>query len=187
MKKFFLTSALLIAFVIPMLAQIDHDYNANDRIPLSGTTLSKDQIPAAVLSSFQTQFDKNNPLTWTKFPYALKEYGWVYDVGASNLNLNRYEVTMKTTTGNELWAIYDLKGNLIETREMSTNIAVPQSVMESLAKSPYKDWTITGNKEIIRFYHDRDNSSVEQHFRVTLEKDKQKRSVSFNYQASTNK
>jgi hypothetical protein len=185
MKKLFLTGVLLMAFVFPMLAQVDHDYNPNDRIPITNATITKDQIPAAVLKAFNTQFDKNNPLTWSKFPYALKEYGWVYDVGAADLQLNRFEVTMKTTNGNDLWAVYDPQGNLVETREMSTNIAVPKNVQEQLANSQYKDWTVVGNKEIIRYYHDHDNSSVEQHFRVTVEKDKVKRSLSFNYQNST--
>lgn len=187
MKKLFLTSAVLMAFVLPMLAQIDHDYNPNDRVPIANTILSKDQIPAAVLKAVNTQFDKSNPLTWSKFPYALKEYGWVYDVGASDIQLNRFEVTMKTDKGNDLWAVYDSDGGLVETREMSTNIPVPRYVQEELAASQYKDWTIVGNKEIIRYYHDHNKTSAEQHFRVTVEKDKAKRSLSFNYQTGTGK
>ncbi len=185
MKKLLITFLVFTGFVLPLLAQIDHDYNPNDRVPVANVTITKEQVPAAVIKAFNTQFDKNNPLTWSKFPFALKEYGWVYDVGASDLQLNRYEVTMKTNTGNELWAVYDPNGNLVETREMSTNIPVPQSVQESLAKSQYKDWTVVGNKEIIKYYHDGNFKSVEQHFRVTVEKDKVKRSISFNYQTST--
>jgi hypothetical protein len=185
MKRLLITCSLLMAFVMPMLAQVDHDYNPNDMVPIANQTLTKDQIPAAVLKAVNTQFDKNDPLTWTKFPYALKEYGWVYDVGASGVALNRYEVTMKTATGNELWAVYDADGNLVETRELAKNISIPRAVQEKLAKSQYKDWTVVGNKEIIKYYHDHKNSSVEQHFRITVEKDNVKRSISFNDQAST--
>lgn len=187
MKKQLITCIGLIAFMLPVFAQVDHDYNPNDRVPIVNTTITKDQVPAAVSKAVNIQFDKNNPLTWSKFPYALKEYGWVYDAGASDLQLNRYEVTMKTSTGNDLWAVYAANGDLVETREMSTNVAIPPTVLDALSKSQYKDWTIVGNKEIIRYYHDNDNTSVEQHFRITVEKDNVKRSISFNYQVTPKK
>lgn len=184
MKKLFITSLAFVAFLIPTLAQIDHDYNPNDREPEVKATILKDQVPEAVRKAVVTQFDKDNPLTWSKFPYALKEYGWVYDVGASNIKLDRYEVTMKTAEGNDLWAVYAANGELIESREMSVNVPVPKYIMEELSKSKYKDWKIVGNKEIIKYYHDHNNSNVEQHLRLTVEKDNVKRSLSFNFQGS---
>ena len=187
MKKFLVTVLALSGFLFPLLAQIDHDYNPNDRIPMVNVTITKEQVPAAVLKAVNTEFDMNKPLTWSKFPYALKEYGWVYDVGASDLKLNRYEVTMKTKEGDDLWAVYAANGVLVETREVLKDVAMPRSVQESLAKSQYKDWAVMGNKEIIKYYHDNDISNVEQHFRLTVEKDKVKRSISFNYQTSAKK
>ena len=184
MKKLFFTCLISLALVIPSLAQVDHDYNANDREPIVKATILKEQVPEAVRKAVSTQFDKNNPLTWSKFPYALKEYGWVYDVGAADLKLDRYEVTMKTSEGNDLWAVYAANGDLIETREMSVNVPVPAYIREELANSKYKDWNIVGNKEIIRYYHDHNNSSVEQHLRLTVEKDNVKRSISFNFQGT---
>jgi hypothetical protein len=89
---------------------------------------------------------------------------------------------MKTSKGDDFWAVYSANGELIETREISNDVALPHDVQVKLANSKYKDWTLVGNKEIIRFYHDHDFSSVEQHYRVTVEKDKVKRSISFNYQ-----
>jgi hypothetical protein len=184
MKKLLVSVLALSGFLFPLMAQfVDHDYNPNDRIPVVNATITKEQVPPAVLKAVNTQFDQSNPLTWSKFPYALKEYGWVYDVGASTLDLNHYEVTMKTKTGNDLWAVYDADGDLIETREMSTNIPLPQSVKDGLAKSQYKDWTVVGDKEIIRYYHDHNKTSAEQHFRVTVQKNNVKRSISFNFQA----
>jgi hypothetical protein len=184
MKKLFISILGLLAFLIPSLAQIDHDFNPNDREPEVKATILKDQVPEAVRKAVAIQFDKNNPLTWSKFPYALKEYGWVYDVGAANIKLDRYEVTMKNEKGNDLWAVYAANGDLIESREIATNVAVPTYILEELAKSKYKDWKITGNKEIIKFYHDHNNSSVEQHMRLTVEKDNVKRSLSFNFQGN---
>jgi hypothetical protein len=186
MKRMLFTCLASLAIVLPSVAQVSHDYYAGDREPVVTSVLTKDQVPAEVVNAVKVHFNKNNPLTWSKFPYALKEYGWVYDIGAENLVLNRYEVTMKTDKGNELWAVYTDKGELVESREMSTNIIIPPSVMEQFLKSQYKDWKIIGNKEIIRFYHDHslDKSKVEQHVRITVEKDGVKRSISFNWQGT---
>ena len=184
MKKLLFSVLAFLGFIFPLMAQIDHDFNTNDRVPLVNTTITKEQVPAAILNAAQTTFDLNNSATWSKFPYALKEYGWVYDVGASDIKLDRYEVTMKTKSGNDLWAVYTAKGELVETREASVNVPVPANVMQALSKSQYKDWKIVGDREIIRFFHDHNNSSVEQHFRLTLEKDNVKRSVSFNFQGT---
>ena len=186
MKKLIITCLTLTGFMLPILAQVSHDYNPNDKDAIATETITKDKVPAAVLKAVSVQFDKNKPLTWSKFPYALKEYGWVYDVGASNLMLDRYEVTMKMDNGDDLWAVYNAKGELIETREMSVNVIIPRTIMDEFLNSQYKDWKIVGNKEIIRYYHDHNSSSVEQHFRITVEKDNVKRSISFNYQG-TNK
>lgn len=181
MKKF-LTILILVAFGLPLIAQdIDHDYNPNDRVPIVNATITKEQIPAAVLKAVNKQFDKNDPITWSRFPYALKEYGWVYDVGSANIPLNRYEVTMKTGAGNDFWAVYSANGELVETRELRKDAPISRYVQEELAKSKYKEWTILADKEIIKYYHDHDFSSVEQHFRLTVEKDNVKRSLSFNY------
>jgi hypothetical protein len=184
MKKLLITSLTLLAFLMPALAQIDHDFNPNDRTPEVRASILKDQVPEAVRIAATTRFDKNNPLTWTKFPYALKEYGWVYDVGSANVKLDRYEVTLKNEKGNDLQAIYSANGDLIESREVSADVPVPAYIMEELSKSKYKDWKIVGNKEIINYYHDHNNSSVEQHLRLTVEKDNVKREISFNFKGN---
>ena len=185
MKKFLVTFSALMVFVIPSIAQVDHDYNPNDRVPSGNFTLTKDQIPPAIIKAVNTDFALDNPTTWSRFPYALQEYGWVYDVGTADLKLDQYEVTMKTNNGNELDAVYSPDGKLIESREVSFNVVIPPYIKEELGQSLYKDWQITGNKEIIKYYHDKNN--VEQHFRLTVEKDNVKRSISFNYKASGNK
>jgi hypothetical protein len=184
MKKLIFSSLVILVFALPTIAQVDHDYNPKDLVPTPGPNLSKDQIPASVLKAASIDFNLSKPETWTKFPYALKEYGWVYDKDAADVKPDRYEVSMKATNGDDLYAVYSSDGVLITTREVNNNAPVPASVIEALSKSQYKDWKIIGNKEIIRYYHDKKN--VEQHFRVTVEKDNVKRTVSFNYQANAN-
>jgi hypothetical protein len=184
MKTLLITLFALLVILLPSRAQVSHNYNPNDMTPAVTAKILKEEVPAAVVKAVNVQFDRNTPLTWSKFPYALKEYGWVYDIGAENLKLDRYEVTMKTSNGNDLWAVYSNKGDLIQSREASTNIQIPPSVMDEFLKSEYKDWKIVGNKEIIRYYHDHDRNTtnVEQHLRLTVEKDGVKRSISFNWQ-----
>jgi hypothetical protein len=184
MKKLLITCLALMAFVIPSIAQVDHDYNPNDLIPASGTVLKKNNIPTTVVKAAQRDFNIDDTLTWTKFPYAIHEYGWVYDKGASDIKPDRYEVNMKSQEGNDLFAVYSADGNLIASRELLRNVPVPPSVRESLSKSKYNDWKIVGDEELIRYYHDK--NSVEQHFRLTVEKGNAKRSISFNYQATAN-
>ncbi len=184
MKNLLITCVAFVGFVFPSVAQVSHDYNPNDREPSVTVSIPKDKIPASVQASFNTQFNLNDPLTWSKFPYAIKEYGWVYDVGASDMQLNRYLVQAKTENGGILEAVYTPNGELVESRQVSKDIAVPPSVLEAFSKSQYKDWKIVGNKEIIRYYHDHNVSTVEQHFRLTVEKDGVQRGISFNYQGA---
>jgi hypothetical protein len=184
MKKLIFSCLVILVFALPTIAQVDHDYNPKDLVPVPGPNLSKDQVPASVIKAASIDFNLSKPETWTKFPYALKEYGWVYDKDAADVKPDRYEVSMKATNGDDLYAVYSSDGVLITTREVNNNAPVPASVLEALSKSQYKDWKIVGNKETIKYYHDKKN--VEQHFRVTVEKDNVKRTVSFNYQANAN-
>jgi hypothetical protein len=52
-------------------------------------------------------------------------------------------------------------------------------VTQALAKSQYRDWTVVGDKELIKYYNSK--ADVEEHFRVTLEKNNVKKTVSFNF------
>jgi len=90
MKKVVFTFLAFIAFGLGASAQLAHDFNPSDREPGVLAKLTVDQVPPAVVNAVKTQFDKNKPETWSKFPYALKEYGWVYDFGAAEVNLDRY-------------------------------------------------------------------------------------------------
>jgi hypothetical protein len=72
MKRNLILTSVLGVFVLPLLAQVDHDYNPNDRVPLVNVTITKDQVPAAVVKAVNTQFDKTDPLTWSSFHMRLK-------------------------------------------------------------------------------------------------------------------
>lgn len=172
---------MFMIVLFQMFAQVDHDYNPNDKEPIAVYNLSDDQVPITVAKEIDKDFNRKKAEGWSKFPYTLKEYGWVYDsIGTYNVNPDRYVAKIIINNGHDLYAVYDAKGFLIATREISENMPMPPSVQERLANSTYSDWNLVGNKEIIRFYYDRKN--VEQHFRITVEKDGVKRSISFNFQ-----
>jgi hypothetical protein len=180
MKKFFF-AVIIMSLSFNILAQVDHDYNPNDVVPATGTALTNDQVPASVLKAMKVDFALDDPQTWTKFPYALKEYGFVYDKAATDVKPDRYEVKMKTKDGAELFAVYSKDGTLIATREVFLNSTMPADVKAKLANSIYSDWAVIGTKEIIKYYYDK--NSVDQHYRVTVAKDNVTRTLSFNFKA----
>jgi len=187
MKKLVTTLATLAAFTLPMIAQSDPHYTLSEKIPVVTASIPTTEVPASVITAINTKFDKDNPLTWSSFPYQLKEYGWVYEVGSSVEPLTNYEVTMRTTEGNTMSGIYDSQGDLIETREVSRNIALPRYVREELVSGEFKDWKVVGTRELVQFYKDIEGPRADQVFKLTVEKEKEKRKLTFKYEASTDK
>jgi hypothetical protein len=189
MKKL-ITFTVLAAFVLPSVAQVYQSYSEqSEQVPLATVKIAKNEFPQKVITAVNTRFDKNNPLTWSKFPYTLKEYGWLYEVGSSSGPLTGYEVTMKTNLGANYWALYNSEGNLLETREASKNIPVPKYVMEALAESSFKDWAVVGDREVTSFYPGDGipTSSAKQHFRLTVEKDGATKHLGFRYKTGSGK
>lgn len=186
MKKLVL-SAVLVALMLPLVAQTENGLDFANRVPLVSTTITKENLPQSVVNSASLRFDKNNPLTWSKFPYALKEFGWVYDLGTSESQLVNFEVTMENTNGDLLWAAYNAEGELTETRQNSKNVPVPQYIRAALAEGEFKDWKIAGTREMISFYNGPDFAKADQHFRLVVEKGKERKRLAFDYEGSTGK
>jgi hypothetical protein len=180
MKKFLVSLFALSGLMFPILAQVDHDYRVDDIVPLEYLTLKKEMVPPAIVKAVGKDFSTGLPVTWGKFPYVLEKYGWVVSKDAAGEKPDRYEVLIKAKDGSDVYAVYAPDGTIIQSRSVYKNIALPEQVRKSLEKSQYKDWTVLSDKEIIRYYMDQKN--VEEHFRLTLERNNVKRSVSFNYQ-----
>lgn len=185
MKTIFITLALTFAFVLSSEAKMTKDLNNEESEPIVSAKLDKSEVPAAVVNAVDTHFDRNNPTTWTRFPASLNEYGWVYDFGGEEI-IERYEVTMKTDRGSDLWAIYSSSGELLQTREVLTNRSIPKDIMDQFLASQYNDWNIVGNREIVKFYNDnnRDRTKIAQDFRLTVEKDGVRKNLSFNWKST---
>jgi hypothetical protein len=179
MKKFIVSGLAFLGFLIPTLAQVDHDYNLNEKIPVATLDLKKEQIPLAIIKSVNADFKNGQALTAGKFPFVLENYGWIINKDASDQKPDQYQVYIKAKDGSDIYAIYNPDGKTIQSRAVYKNITIPEAVKLSLAKSQYKDWTVVGDKEIIMYYGDKSN--MLEHFRLTVEKNNVKRSISFNY------
>jgi hypothetical protein len=179
MKKLILSILAFTGFLFPLLAQVDHDQNENEGIPTESLILKKDQIPESVVKAVNSDFKNEEAFRWGKFPFVLEKYGWVIAKGKENQKPDYYEVEIKVHDGSEIYAIYSPDGTIIQSKTIRKNAALPYSVTQALAKSQYRDWTVVGDKELIKYYNSK--ADVEEHFRVTLEKNNVKKTVSFNF------
>lgn len=174
------------AFSFSILAQSSVDPLMSEAVPVVTARIPVGSVPAAVTKDINIHFDKDNPMTWSRLPYEFKDFGWVYEVGRPERKLTHYEITMKTSDG-LLWGKYDADGDLVKTREISKNIAIPNYILAEIYKGSYKDWKIVGNKEVVNFYKSKDHPYAEQNFRINIEKDNVIKKLAFSYEANSGK
>jgi hypothetical protein len=179
MKKLIVSLLAFTGFLFPLLAQVDHDQNENEGIPVESLILKKDQIPAAIVKAVNSDFVNGEAFRWGKFPFVLEKYGWVIANGKADQKPDYYEVNIKSNDGSDIYAVYSPDGTIIQSRTVRKNASLPSSVTQALSKSQYKDWTIVGDKELIKYYNSRND--IEEHFRITVEKNNVKKTISFNF------
>lgn len=179
MKKLILSLVCLTGSIFPLLSQVDHDQRESEEIPVESLVLKKEQIPAPIISAVAKDFKEGQAFKYGKFPYVLEKYGWVVSKEAANQKPDRYEVYIKAKDGSDVYAIYNPDGTILQSRLIKKNAVLPQSVLQALAKSKYNGWNVIGDKEIIKYYNS--PSNVEEHFRITVEKNNVKKAISFNY------
>jgi hypothetical protein len=179
MKKLIVSLFTFTGLLFPLFAQVDHDERVNDIIPVETLTLKKDQIPPVIVKAVNDDFANGQAFKWGKFPYVLEKYGWVVSQNATDQKPDRYEVNIKTRNGDDVFAIYSADGTIIQSRIIRKNAALPSNVLQSLAKSQYKDWKVVGDQELIKYFNTK--IDVEEHYRIRVEKNNVKKSISFNY------
>jgi hypothetical protein len=179
MKKFLFAGLILMMFAPVLSAQTEYVYNPNKVLLIADNDLKTNEpIPGSVITAMKVDFSLDNPATWTKFPVSLKAYGWRY-----NKNMgDSFKVTMHTTDGFDLSAIYSTEGTLISTREVFVNVELPSAVTDKIEHRFSKEWVVTSTMETILYHHNR--NSVEQQFRVTISNGKIIRTISFNDKAT---
>lgn len=85
-----------------------------------------------------------------------------------NLNQNRSErfVIEGSAKNESIYAVYNHQGDLVKATVIQRNIALPQSVVNSLISGEFNDWKIVGNEVVI------ENFDAEQiQYKVVLEND----------------
>lgn len=179
MKKLIISLIACTGFLFPLLAQVDHDQSENEIVPVESLTLKKEQIPAAVVKAVNTDFTSEQAFRYGKFPYVLEKHGWIVAKSQPNVKPDFYEVNIKAHDGSDIYAVYSPDGTIIESRTIRKNAALPPSVLKALENSRYKGWNVASDKEIIKYFNSRNN--IEEHFRITVEKNNVKRTISFNY------
>jgi hypothetical protein len=187
MKKIILALVIVAAYGLPMVAQSDPASYPSENVALVSARIAGDVLPLTVSNSVNTRFDKDNPLTWSKFPYTLKEFGWVYEVGDTDKPLTGYEVSMRTSNNGFLTGVYNSEGELVETRERSKDIAVPQYILADFYEGEFKDWKIVGSKELVNFFQGKNSPVARQKFTLNIEKDKVRKKLAYNYEAGSGK
>jgi hypothetical protein len=184
MKKLIVKSMLLLGILIPVQAQ--NEFLIADQQPVIKASIPASQLPSEVLETVSIKFDRSNPGTWSKFPLAMADFGWVYDMGNENSPLEHFEVKLRTTREADYWAKYTKAGELIESREETKNAVIPTEIMKEFKSGDFGDWKIIESNEIVRFNHDPvfRTADVKYQYRLTVEKDGNRKSIPFNFRGS---
>lgn len=185
MKKLFFLFLASAGLTFPLFPQAVHEFDESEMIPVESLILKKDQVPQAIVKAVNTDFQSGDAFRWGKFPYVLEKYGWVVAKDAGNNKPDQYEVYIKAHDGSDIYAIYLPDGTILQSRTIRKNAPLPLSVEQALAKGQYKDWKIIGDKELIKYYNNKND--IEEHVKVTVEKNNVKKNLSFNYKEPANK
>jgi len=170
MKKFqFLVLALMVSS-IPILAQ---DL-AKEEVPVENLTLKKGNIPPQIIQAAEKLFEGDQQVAWGVFPYELKDYGWVVNT-EYNEPIDHYELQIKGKDGSDIFAVFESTGELIRYRVTNKNAAIPQPILNAIAKGDYKDWKIVGDAMLIR----NNQKKVIEHYAIKLEKGNIKKTLYF--------
>lgn len=144
---------------------------AQDSETLTIKKIDKKIVPAAVIASVEKEYPEGIVELWEAIPVeAFESY---YVVSETNdLKLGEkpeyYQVTMKSDRS-KTFAVYNAKGNLIHSREIIRDTALPESISTAIVAN-YPGWKITGDKEIIM-----QNRGIQDNYKVEITKGKEKR------------
>lgn len=176
MKKWLVVLMSFLIFGFPAMAQPEEP---SEEMPAEVLTLKKNEIPPAVIKAAQDLFKGSTQIKWGIFPYEFKNYGWIKVKSESDAppsgKVDTYEIFLKTSKGNDAYAVFEGDGDLVRCRIMDKDIALPESIQKAIAKSEYNGWKIRDDKEKVSGA----KGKVVEHYIVRLEKGTQKKTLYF--------
>ena len=164
MKKLIVVVILFVAF---------QNAWAQDSETLVIKKIEKRTVPAAVITSVEKEYPEGIVELWEAIP--VKAFESYYVVSETNdmyigEKPEYYQVTMKGTHS-KTYAVYDANGNLIHSREIIKDTALPEAIRTTIV-TDYPGWRITGDKEVIR-----EGDGVHNTYKVELSKSKERRTL----------
>jgi hypothetical protein len=169
MKKF---SVVLIGFLTFVSALSAQEKAINEVDPVAMSEIKKSDVPAAVTNAVARDFKNYVPTKFSSFPYQFRQFGWFVNTDNKE-TLDHYQVNMVTQSGSYLEAVYSPTGDLIRYKQLIKNEALPEVITRSIANSDYKDWTITGDHELIKG----NPKEMTDHYVIKLKKGNQKKNL----------
>ncbi|GET24968.1 hypothetical protein [Prolixibacter sp. NT017] len=148
MKKLMLAGMIVLAFTLQAFAQQEMKV----QVPMEKLVIDQSQVPQVVKTAVRKDVADGQPVQWHTFPYVFKKYGWNVinpKLVKKDKKPDQYEVYIKTNHGGRIDAVYGKDGNLVRMREVLKNIELPIKIDDAIAKSQYKDWNISKDKELI--------------------------------------
>jgi hypothetical protein len=169
MKKLLFLFMFFLAGMFPVIVQAQ-----TESVPEESLTLKKANIPPAVLKAADELFQGNAQVAWGKFPYELKDFGWVVDKDYTD-PIDHYEILLKAKDGSDIYAVFEATGELIRSKVIRKNAPVPPAIMATIKNSEYKDWKVIGDVMHITV----NQKKVAEHYTVKLEKGNLKKTLHF--------
>jgi len=171
MKKLVLASVVVLAFALQAFAQQEMKV----QVPMEKLVIDQSQVPQVVKTAVRKDVADGQPIQWHTFPYVFKKYGWDVinpKLAKKEKKPDQYEVYIKTSHGGRIDAVYGKNGNLVRMREVLKDVELPMKIEDAIAKSQYKDWNISKDKELITVGEDH-----VKHYVVRLTKGEKKKTL----------
>jgi hypothetical protein len=145
MKRFSVAIFAFLAFFSSLAAQ----EAVSEVAPAEMAEIKKADVPVEVTNAVARDFKDYVPTKFSQFPYQFTKMGWFVNPD-NKQKLDHYEVHLILKNGSYLDAVYSSNGDLIRYRQMIKNEALPENITKAIANSQYKDWTISGDHELIK-------------------------------------
>jgi hypothetical protein len=172
MKRSFFLVMMILGLSYTMLAQ-----SLKEEEPVESLSLRKGNIPPAVQKAADELFHGNTQIAWGSFPYELKDYGWSVNSDYDD-PIDHYEIQLKSKDGSDIFAVFESTGELIKCKIINKNAPMPSQIINSLAKSEFKDWKVVGDVMQIKSTQ----KKVDEHYAVKIEKDKIRKTLYYSPQ-----